>query len=191
MSVLVDGEAHSTSVQTPPPCAARCGGSSGRINIVACKQKHRSETRGPVGPATAEEKGATPLEDAALRVVPGGVQSNLAHPSVIKIAAALQSRNVRACARFAPPSTNVRRETETCQTGSKLHIFDCMGKLRTALSTANQHGIWRVRIFWPNGSINHFGRFVSEAEATKWIAEHDWMTHSTIDEADIRRKEEG
>jgi hypothetical protein len=31
----VDGEAHSTSVRTPPPCAARCGGSSGRINILA------------------------------------------------------------------------------------------------------------------------------------------------------------
>lgn len=65
-----------------------------------------------------------------------------------------------------------------------------MGELKTVLSIENQDGTWRVRIIWPNGSINYFGRFDSEAEAMSWIDQHAWMTHTTIDQEDIRRKRE-
>jgi hypothetical protein len=33
--------------------------------------------------------------------------------------------------------------------------------------------IWRVQIVWPNASVL-IGRFVSEREASEWIANHAW-----------------
>jgi hypothetical protein len=37
-------------------------------------------------------------------------------------------------------------------------------------------GIWRVKISWPVHGPRFFGRFNTEAEAEKWIAEHHWLT---------------
>jgi hypothetical protein len=84
----------------------------------------------------------------------------------------------------------VGRRHQALPSRSKIAYFDRMGRLNTVLSTRKQSGFWRVRIAWPNGSINYFGRFVSEAEAKEWIIRHDWMTHSAINEGDIRRKRE-
>jgi hypothetical protein len=35
---------------------------------------------------------------------------------------------------------------------------------------------WRVKIAWPRKTPHFFGKFQSQAEAEKWIADHHWMT---------------
>jgi hypothetical protein len=51
-----------------------------------------------------------------------------------------------------------------------------MGDVRTALSPAQEGGFWRVRIAWPNGKVNYFGKFTSEADVVRWISAHNWLT---------------
>jgi len=51
-----------------------------------------------------------------------------------------------------------------------------MGKVATLLSPVQEGGIWRVKIQWANGAIHHFGKFVSEKEAVRWIAAHHQLT---------------
>ena len=36
--------------------------------------------------------------------------------------------------------------------------------------------IWRVEIVWPNGAVNHSGKFTSEKDAVDWIAAHSRLT---------------
>ena len=38
--------------------------------------------------------------------------------------------------------------------------------------------IWRVRITWPNGKANYFGRFSSEKDAIEWVEAHARLTES-------------
>ena len=60
---------------------------------------------------------------------------------------------------------------------------------RTELGAVERDGRWAVKIAWPNGTSHHFGKFRSEAEATFWIAQHRWMTTTTIkDRALLRRR---
>jgi hypothetical protein len=33
-----------------------------------------------------------------------------------------------------------------------------------------------VKIAWPNKTPRYFGKFPSQAEAEKWIANHHWLT---------------
>jgi hypothetical protein len=37
-------------------------------------------------------------------------------------------------------------------------------------------GFWRVKMMWPNKSVHFFGKFLSRAEAEKWIEQHRWLT---------------
>lgn len=43
------------------------------------------------------------------------------------------------------------------------------------LTPVTQAGYWRVKIAWPNKTPHYFGRFQSQAEAERWIAEHHWL----------------
>jgi hypothetical protein len=51
-----------------------------------------------------------------------------------------------------------------------------MEDLRTVLTTVKSGNIWRVRIAWPNGKANYFGKFNSEKDAVEWIAAHPKLT---------------
>jgi hypothetical protein len=44
-----------------------------------------------------------------------------------------------------------------------------MGDGLTVLSPVQKGPIWRVRIAWPTGTVHHFGKFVSEKDASDWI----------------------
>jgi hypothetical protein len=35
---------------------------------------------------------------------------------------------------------------------------------------------WRVKMAWPHHTPRLFGKFASQAEAKKWIADHHWLT---------------
>ena len=37
-------------------------------------------------------------------------------------------------------------------------------------------GYWRVKMTWPNKTLHFFGKFLSRAEAEKWIERHRWLT---------------
>ena len=37
-------------------------------------------------------------------------------------------------------------------------------------------GYWRVKLTWPNKNVHFFGKFLSRAEAEKWIERHRWLT---------------
>ena len=37
-------------------------------------------------------------------------------------------------------------------------------------------GYWRVQMVWPNKHLHFFGKFLSQAEAEKWIEQHRWLT---------------
>jgi len=51
-----------------------------------------------------------------------------------------------------------------------------MGTDRTVLLPVREGNIWRVQIVWRNGSVHHFGKFVSEEDAVDWIAAHSRLT---------------
>ncbi len=51
-----------------------------------------------------------------------------------------------------------------------------MGDGGTVLAPVQAHGIWRVRITWPNGKNNFVGKFSSESDALGWIAGHPCLT---------------
>jgi hypothetical protein len=34
---------------------------------------------------------------------------------------------------------------------------------------------WRVKMAWPDHTPSLFGKFASQAEAEKWIADHHWL----------------
>ena len=38
-------------------------------------------------------------------------------------------------------------------------------------------GYWRVKMTWPNKNLHFFGKFLSRAEAEKWIEQHRWLQH--------------
>ena len=37
-------------------------------------------------------------------------------------------------------------------------------------------GYWRVKMTCPNKALHFFGKFLSRAEAEKWIERHRWLT---------------
>jgi hypothetical protein len=51
-----------------------------------------------------------------------------------------------------------------------------MGDVCTILSLVQNGAISRVRIAWPNGGMNYFGKFASEKEARGWMADHASLT---------------
>ena len=44
------------------------------------------------------------------------------------------------------------------------------------LSAVRQDDHWRGKIAWPNYTPRYFGRFDSQAEAERWIVDHQWLT---------------
>jgi hypothetical protein len=44
------------------------------------------------------------------------------------------------------------------------------------LTAIQRRDYWRVKMAWPHSTPRHFGKFVSKAEAEKWIAKHHWLT---------------
>ena len=60
-------------------------------------------------------------------------------------------------------------------------ILGCMGDGRTVSSPVLSGDIWRVRIMWPNGKKNYFGKFSSEKDAIEWIDAHSWLTNSATE----------
>jgi len=42
-----------------------------------------------------------------------------------------------------------------------------------------QSKYWRVQMAWPDHSPRHFGKFHSQMEAQKWIAEHQWLANQS------------
>jgi hypothetical protein len=44
------------------------------------------------------------------------------------------------------------------------------------LTPVRQGDHWRVKLAWPNKSVHFFGKFLSRAEAEKWIELHRWLT---------------
>ena len=38
---------------------------------------------------------------------------------------------------------------------------------------------WRIQMSWPGYNARFFGDFNSEAEATRWIKDHSWLTPDT------------
>jgi hypothetical protein len=55
-----------------------------------------------------------------------------------------------------------------------------MGDVLT-LSPIQQSGFWRVKMAWPGNSPRHFGWFVSQSDAERWIQEHRWLTTQNHD----------
>ena len=45
-----------------------------------------------------------------------------------------------------------------------------------ALKPVKQRCYWRVEMTWAHGSPRYFGKFDTQVEAEKWIAEHHWLT---------------
>ena len=48
--------------------------------------------------------------------------------------------------------------------------------MAVVLTAVAQSRYWRVKMEWPNKNPHFFGKFRSQAEAQKWIAEHRWLT---------------
>ena len=44
------------------------------------------------------------------------------------------------------------------------------------LTAVQRWDYWRVKMAWPNRTPRFFGKFDSQAEAEKWIADHRWLT---------------
>jgi hypothetical protein len=42
------------------------------------------------------------------------------------------------------------------------------------LTTVAHRGYWRVKMAWPN-KHHFFGKFLSQAEAEKWIEQNRWL----------------
>jgi len=55
----------------------------------------------------------------------------------------------------------------------------------TQLTAVERKGHWAVRITWPNGRSDYFGKYTSEREASAWIKEHRWLTAKRIKEKDL------
>jgi hypothetical protein len=51
-----------------------------------------------------------------------------------------------------------------------------MGTQCTVLLPVPEGQIWRVKIVWPNGAVQHFGKFASKEDADDWIAAHSQLT---------------
>src|SRR6516164_3082335 len=47
---------------------------------------------------------------------------------------------------------------------------------QTVLLPVRKGNIWRVQIVWPNGTVHHFGKFVSKEDAVDWITAHSRLT---------------
>jgi hypothetical protein len=56
---------------------------------------------------------------------------------------------------------------------------DKVKSARTVFLPIPMGDIWRVQIVWPNASVL-FGRFVSEREASEWIANHAWWAKDKL-----------
>ena len=50
---------------------------------------------------------------------------------------------------------------------------------RVTLTAVRRLDGWRVEMTWPDHTPRYFGRFTSQAEAEKWIAEHHWLTEQS------------
>lgn len=55
------------------------------------------------------------------------------------------------------------------------------GKTGIVMRPVLSRGLWRVLMKWPGRPIRHFGRFESEAEAIRWIAEHRWLEKQNLE----------
>jgi hypothetical protein len=56
-------------------------------------------------------------------------------------------------------------------------IYVTGGFLNSAvLKAVAQKGYWRVQMAWPDRHLHFFGKFLSQAEAEKWIEQHRWLT---------------
>jgi hypothetical protein len=48
-------------------------------------------------------------------------------------------------------------------------------QMSSVVLTPVKRGRWRVKIAWPDTPSRYFGKFNSQAEAERWIAEHQWL----------------
>jgi hypothetical protein len=48
--------------------------------------------------------------------------------------------------------------------------------LIAVLTAVARSGYWRVKLEWPHPPPRFFGRFLTRAEAERWIADHQWLT---------------
>ncbi len=51
------------------------------------------------------------------------------------------------------------------------------------LVPVRQDDHWRVQLAWANGNNRYFGKFGSQLEAERWIAEHQWLTEQIVETA--------
>jgi hypothetical protein len=63
----------------------------------------------------------------------------------------------------------------------KIHGIYCARRTEERGCARTPLGYWRVKIAWPKHHperevpARYFGRFKSQAEAERWIKEHEWM----------------
>ncbi len=50
------------------------------------------------------------------------------------------------------------------------------------LVPVRQDDHWRVQLAWANGKTRYCGKFGSQPEAERWIAEHHWLTEQIVAE---------
>jgi hypothetical protein len=54
------------------------------------------------------------------------------------------------------------------------------------LEPVARKGYWRVKMAWSNRQ-HFFGKFLSQAEAEKWIDQHRWMAENVTSDREISR----
>jgi hypothetical protein len=54
------------------------------------------------------------------------------------------------------------------------------------LEPVARKGYWRVKMTWPNRH-HFFGKFLSQAEAEKWIEQHRWLAENVRSDCEISR----
>jgi hypothetical protein len=50
-----------------------------------------------------------------------------------------------------------------------------MGDRSVVLTPIRQSRYWRVKIKWQDAPPRYFGKFNSQVDAERWIAEHRWL----------------
>ena len=58
------------------------------------------------------------------------------------------------------------------------------GSTGVVMQPVERRGHWRVKMTWPRRAPRLFGKFDSEAEAQRWIAEHSWLAKRQVDPAE-------
>jgi hypothetical protein len=82
-------------------------------------------------------------------------------------------------ARFGPFHTFAQPAALLLKISADQRIIGVTGDFvdSAVLKPVARKGYWRVETAWPNNRHLHFfGKFLSKAEAEKWIEQHRWLT---------------